>query len=139
MKKISKNAIILCFIAIYLIIVNLMFIILGYFNTCILGNFKNFGKLKNKFKITFNEMVCEIKIDINSDMSELSKIANKFDVKLFVAEPQRLIHYLNENELELLEKNDNSIIRKYFNPNKIIFGVFEPTLNENKTVSISLD
>jgi hypothetical protein len=115
-----------------------MFRILGDFN--ILGNFKNFGNFKNKFKITFNEMVCEIEIDINSDINELSKIANKLDVKLFIVEPQRLINYLNEYELELLEKSDNSsVISKYFNPNKIIFGVFEPTLNENKTVSISLN
>jgi hypothetical protein len=111
-----------------------MFRILGDFN--ILGNFKNF----ENFKITFNEMVCEIEIDINSDINELLKIANKLDMKLFMVEPQRLINYLNENQLELLEKSDNSfVIRKYFNPNKIIFGVFEPTLTENKTVSISLN
>jgi hypothetical protein len=73
--------------------------------------------------------------NFNDDIIELLATATKLDVKLIIVEPQRLIQYLNEEELQLFIKSENSsVFEKNFRSNKIILGVFESNFSSNLTV-----
>jgi hypothetical protein len=81
---------------------------------------------------------CEIGIDLSDDIIQVLAIANSLDIKLFIAEPQRLFKYLNKQELELLEKSDYSFgIKKNFIPNKIILGVFESNFSTKSEITVN--
>jgi hypothetical protein len=80
--------------------------------------------------------VCGKYIYLNEDMIELLRRATKLNIKLFIAEPQRLIKYLNEVQIRLLNISDNSTaIETNFMLNKILLGIFESDLNRNQSVS----
>jgi len=96
---------------------------------------KNFGipGLKSSDK---ND--CEIGIDSSDDILQVLAIANWLDIKLFIAEPQRLFKYLNKQELELLEKSGYSFgIQKNLMPNKIILGVFESNFSTKSEITVN--
>ncbi len=81
---------------------------------------------------------CEIAIDSSDYIIQVLAIANSLDIKLFIAEPQRLFKYLNKQELELLEKSDYSFgIKKNFMPNKIILGVFESNFSTESELTVN--
>jgi hypothetical protein len=86
-----------------------------------------------------NGNFCAIGYNFNDDIIELLTTATKFDIKLIIIEPQRLVHYLSEEELVLFRKSDNSsVFETSFSPNKIILGVFETDLNSSQTVRHSI-
>jgi hypothetical protein len=55
-------------------------------------------------------------------------------IRLFIAEPQRLVKYLNEQELKFLEKNYNFTVKVHIEVNKIILGFFDFEVSANQTV-----
>ncbi len=80
--------------------------------------------------------VCGKYIYLNEDMIELLRRATQLNIKLFIAEPQRLIKYLNEKEIRLFKMSDNSTeIETNFKLNKILLGIFESDLNRDQSVS----
>ncbi len=80
--------------------------------------------------------VCGKYISLNEDMIELLRRATQLKIKLFIAEPQRLIKYLNEKEIRLFKMSDNSTeIETNFKLNKILLGIFESDLNRDQSVS----
>ncbi len=71
----------------------------------------------------------------NDDIIELLKTATNLDVKLIIVESQRLVQYLNEEELQLFIKSENSsVFENNFRSNKIILGVFESNFSSSLTV-----
>jgi hypothetical protein len=81
---------------------------------------------------------CEIGIDLSDNIIQVIAIANSLDIKLFIAEPQRLFKYLKKQELELLEKSDYSFgVKKNFMPNKIILGVFESNFSTESEITVN--
>jgi hypothetical protein len=87
-------------------------------------------------KSTINVNVCGKYIYLNEDMIELLRRATKLDIKLFIAEPQRLMEYFNEEQIRLLNISDNSTaIETNFKLNKILLGIFESDLNIDQSVS----
>jgi hypothetical protein len=73
--------------------------------------------------------------NFNDDIIELLTTATKLDVKLIIVEPQRLVKYLNEEELQLFIKSENSsVFGNNFRSNKIILGVFESNFSSSLTV-----
>ncbi len=96
---------------------------------------KNYGIPGLKFSDKNN---CEIGIDSSDHIIQVLAIANSLDIKLFIAEPQRLFKYLNKQELELLERSDYSFgIKKNFTPNKIILGVFESNFSTESEITVN--
>jgi hypothetical protein len=80
--------------------------------------------------------VCGKYICLNEDIIELLRRATKLNIKLFIAEPQRLIKYLNEKQMRLFKMSDNSTeIETNFKLNKILLGIFESDLNRDQSVS----
>ncbi len=50
----------------------------------------------------------------------------------FISEPQKLIKYLNEEELQLDDCDNTSVIETNFEPNKIILGYFGSNYTTNQ-------
>jgi hypothetical protein len=127
MKIISREKFILCFLFIYSIIIFFAY-------------FKLFGKaIKILNQRLINKNFCAIGNTFNVYIIELLTTATKLDIKLIIVEPQRLVHYLSEEELVLFRKSDNSsVFETSFSPNKIILGVFETDLNSSQTVRHSI-
>ena len=93
---------------------------------------KPFKTLNQKLN---NGSFCSIEYNFNDDIIELLTTATKLDIKLIIVEPQRLVHYISEEELILFRKRDNSsIFETSFSPNKIILGVFEIHFNSSQSV-----
>jgi hypothetical protein len=90
--------------------------------------YKKFGFHEKAIK-TLNQKLVKENLCVNyfnADMIELLRTATRLDVKLIIVEPQRLIQYLNEEELQLFIKSENSsVFKNNFRSNKIILGVFE--------------
>jgi hypothetical protein len=130
MKKFSRNVRIICLIVFDSIAIYLMIKYLGYYENL---SDKDFGL---KYVV---RNVCDIGINFNDELIEVFRIASTLKIKLFIAEPQRLVKYLNKEELEILEKCDNiSIIEKNFRPNQTILGVLDSDLNQKLFVSLSI-
>jgi hypothetical protein len=97
------------------------------------GNYKILPQVFNHNIIAKN--FCDNYIVLNYEIIELLDIAAEQDIKLFISEPQRLLKYLNQQELELLDECDNSsIIEANFEPNKIILGYFGSNFTINQSV-----
>ncbi len=80
--------------------------------------------------------VCGKYIYLNEDMIELLRRATKLNIKLFIAEPQRLIKYLDEKHMILFKISDDlTEIETNFNLNKILLGIFDSDLNRDQSVS----
>ncbi len=123
MRNISTKQTLLWLIAINLIILYLMYKKFEFYEKAI--------KTLNQKPI--KENFCAN--NFNDDIIELLATATKLDVKLIIVEPQRLIQYLNEEELQLLIKSENSsVFENNFRSNKIILGVFESNFSSNLTV-----
>lgn len=72
---------------------------------------------------------------MSEEIVEIFTIAAKIDIKLFIAEPQRLHGFLNEEEIEFIEKSEFlSLIDKNYKPNKIIIGVIQSNFSQNQRV-----
>jgi hypothetical protein len=85
---------------------------------------------------TIDVNVCGKYIYLNEDMIEMLRRATKLNIKLFIAEPQRLIKYLNEEQIRLLNISDNStVIETNFKLNQILLGIFESDLKRDQSVS----
>jgi hypothetical protein len=94
---------------------------------------------RNLVKIFYEKSVlsdfCRKGMDWNNDAIAVFRIANKLDIRLFIAEPQRLVKYLNEEELKFLEKNyDNFTVKAHIEVNKIILGFFDFEVIANQIV-----
>ncbi len=61
-----------------------------------------------ELKSTIDLNVCGKYIYLNEDMIELLRRDTKLDIILFIAEPQRLMEYLNEEQMRLFKISDNS-------------------------------
>ncbi len=128
MKNTSRKQIILSII-VYSLIIYFMYYKFGFY-------IKTLKTLNQKLN---NGNFCAIGYNFNDDIIELLTTATKFDIKLIIIEPQRLVHYLSEEELVLFRKSDNSsVFETSFSPNKIILGVFETDLNSSQTVRHSI-
>jgi hypothetical protein len=81
-----------------------------------------------------NKKCCSNSI-LKNEIIELLNIAAERNIKLFVSEPQRLVGYLNQEELKLLDESDNtSVIKTNYEPNKIILGYFGSDFTTNQFV-----
>jgi len=90
---------------------------------------------KNIF-LNFNQNIIYKNIALNNENIELLSVAAKQDIKLFLSEPQRLVGFLNQEELKLMDESDNtSVIKTYYEPNKIILGYFGSNFSTNQFVS----
>ncbi len=128
MKNTSRKQIILSII-VYSLIIYFMYYKFGFY-------IKTLKTLNQKLN---NGNFCAIGYNFNDDIIELMTTATKLDIKLIIIEPQRLVHYLSEEELVLFRKSDNSsVFETSFSPNKIILGVFETDLNSSQTVRHSI-
>ncbi len=114
MRNVSRKQTLLWLIVIHSIMLYLMY--------------KKFGFHEKAIK-TLNQKLVKENLCVNyfnADMIELLRTATRLDVKLIIVEPQRLIQYLNEEELQLFIKSENSsVFKNNFRSNKIILGVFE--------------
>ncbi len=123
MINISRKQTILWLIVVYSIILYLMY--------------KKFGFYEEGIK-TLNEKLIKENLcanNFNDHIIELLTTATKLDVKLIIVEPQRLVQYLNKEELQLFVKSDNSsIFENNFRSNQIILGVFESNFTSSLTV-----
>jgi hypothetical protein len=125
-QNISRNPIL-----IFLIIFELIIIYLFLKNSRI-----NEFMLKSFDQKYIEVNVCGKYIHLNDDMIELLRRATKLNIKLFIAEPQRLIEYLDEKQMRLFKISDNSTeIETDFKLNKILLGIFESNLNRDQSVS----
>jgi hypothetical protein len=101
-----------------------------------------FGKaIKILNQRLINKNFCATDNNFNDDIIELLITATELDINLnlIIVEPQRLVRYLNEEDLVLFRKNDNSsVFETSFSPNKIILGAFETDLNSSQTVRHSI-
>jgi hypothetical protein len=89
-----------------------------------------------ELKSTIDLNVCGKYIYLNEDMIELLRRDTKLDIILFIAEPQRLMEYLNEEQMRLFKISDNSTaIETNFKLNKILLGIFESDSNRDQSVS----
>lgn len=80
--------------------------------------------------INADKNTTESGIHFNTDITEVLAIASNLNIKLFIVEPQRLVNYLNEEDIVLLDKCDNSShIENEYSVNRIQFGVFESKFN----------
>jgi hypothetical protein len=103
-----------------------------------LGYYKNLSNKGFSLKYVVRN-VCDKGINLNDEVIEVFRIASTLKIKLFIAEPQRLVKYLNKEELEILEKSDNiSIIENNFRPNQTILGALDSDLNQKLFVSLSI-
>jgi hypothetical protein len=126
MKKILRKKFVLTFIFYSIII------FLAYF-----GLFGKEIKILNQRLI--NKNFCAIDNSFNDDIIEMLTTATKFNIKLIIVEPQRLLHYLSEEELVLFIKSDNSFkLETNFSTKKIILGVFEDDFNSSQSVRHSI-
>jgi hypothetical protein len=122
MKKISSKHI-LMFVAI------IQFIIIYSLNK----NFKNIFLNFNQNII--NKTFCGNSIVLNNEIIELLSVAAEQDIKLFVSEPQRIVGFLNQEELKLMDESDNtSVIKTYYEHDKIILGYFGSNFSSNQFV-----
>lgn len=129
MKNISRKQIILLIIVIYSLIIYLIYYKFGFYAK----SFKSWNQKQD------NGSFCAIGYNFNNDIIELLTTATKLDIKLIIVEPQRLVHYLSEEELVLFRKSDNSsVFETSSSPNKIILGVFETDFNSSQTVRHSI-
>ncbi len=123
MINISRKQTILWLIVVYSIILYLMY--------------KKFGFYEEGIK-TLNEKLIKENLcanNFNDHIIELLTTATKLDVKLIIVEPQRLLQYLNEEELQLFVKSENSsVFENNFRSNQIILGVFESNFSSSLTV-----
>jgi hypothetical protein len=123
MRNISRKQTLLWLIVIHSIILYLIY--------------KKFGFDEKAIK-TLNQKLIKENLyanNFNDVIIELLTTATKLDVKLIIVEPQRLIQYLNEEELQLFIKSENSsVFESNFRSNKIILGVFESNFSSNLTV-----
>jgi hypothetical protein len=120
MKKISIKHIL-----IFVIIIQ--FIIIFSLN-------KNYKNIYLNFVQNINKKCCGNFI-LNNEIIELLNIAAERDIKLFVSEPQRLVGFLNQEGLKLLDENDNtSVIKPNYELNKIILGYFGSDFTINQFV-----
>jgi hypothetical protein len=123
MRNISRKQTILWLIVIYWIILYLIYKKFGFYEKAIIT-------LNHKL---IKENLCAN--NFNDDIIELLTTATKLDVKLIIVEPQRLVQYLNEEELQLFIKSENSsVFENNFRSNKIILGVFESNFSSSLTV-----
>jgi len=99
--------------------------------------YKKFGFYEKAIK-TLNEKLIKENLcanNFNDHIIELLTTATKLDVKLIIVEPQRLLQYLNEEELQLFIKSENSsVFENNFRSNQIILGVFESNFSSSLTV-----
>ncbi len=99
--------------------------------------YKKFGFYEKEIK-TLNKKLIKENLcanNFNDHIIELLTTATKLDVKLIIVEPQRLLQYLNEEELQLFIKNDNSsVFENNFRSNQIILGVFESNFSSSLNV-----
>jgi hypothetical protein len=99
--------------------------------------YEKFGFQEKAIKTLYQKLIKEnlCANNFNDDIIELFTTATKLDVKLIIVEPQRLIQYLNEEELQLFIKSENSsVFKNNFISNKIILGVFESNFSSSLTV-----
>jgi hypothetical protein len=121
--NISRKQTLLWLIVINLIILYLMHKKFGFYEK----------EIKNLNEKLIKENLCAN--NFNNDIIELLTTATKLDVKLIIVEPQRLVQHLNEEELQLFIKSENSsVFGNNFRSNKIILGVFESNFSSSLTV-----
>jgi hypothetical protein len=112
----------------------LIFVIIIQF-TIIFSLNKNYKNIFLNFIQNINKKCCGNFIVRNNEILELLNIAAERNIKLFVSEPQRLIGFLNQEELKLLDESDNtSVIKPNYEPNKIILGYFGSDFTTNQFV-----
>jgi hypothetical protein len=123
-------------ISIKRIIIFLIIIELSIFYLFLKSSRNNKFILKSFYQKSIEVNNCGKYINLNEDMIELFRRATKLNIKLFIAEPQRLIEYLNEKEMRLFKLSDHlTQIETNFNLNKILLGIFESDLNKDQSVS----
>ncbi len=121
MKKISSKHILI-------FVVIIQFIIIFSLN-------KNCKNIFLNLSQNINKKFCGNNIVLSNEIIELLSIAAERHIKLFVSEPQRLVGFLNQEELKLLDESDNtSVIKTNYEPNKIILGYFGSNFTTNQFV-----
>ncbi len=114
----------------FVILINIIIFLLFFY---IRNNYEFSFKIF-KYK-SLNSNVCEFSLVMNKEIIEMFTTAAKIDIKLFIAEPQRLHGFLNEEEIEFIEKSEFlSLIDKNYKPNKIIIGVIQSNFSQNQRV-----